>query len=149
MDGDLGFELDCRACGGLDGPAVLFGYTHGLKARWAGLDDRGKRKIRWVAGGPGGQCWRQSLLRKDHQLVVITEGETDTMAALSAGFEGDRCLVIGLAGATILPLVQPFASRDVLIMRDPGEAGERSSAALQQILSPVALSLTSIEGRAR
>src|SRR6516165_5372514 len=104
LEGDLGFEDDCRFYD-LSGPAILFGYSYGIKARWAGVDANGKRLIRWIAGKPAKQCWRQSLLRRDHQTVCIYEGETDALSALSAGVEEDdeHCVVVGLAGAQILP----------------------------------------------
>jgi hypothetical protein len=55
MEGDIGYEADCRFYN-LNGPAILFGYTYGLKARWPGVDERGKKNVRWIAGGPAKQC---------------------------------------------------------------------------------------------
>jgi hypothetical protein len=147
LEGDLGFEDDCRFYD-LSGPAILFGYSYGIKARWAGVDANGKRLIRWIAGKPAKQCWRQSLLRRDHQTVCIYEGETDALSALSAGVEEDdeHCVVVGLAGAQILPDPKPFAGRSIIIIPDPGDEGKRSSAKLASLLEPVAESVTIAEG---
>jgi hypothetical protein len=58
---------------GISGPALLFGYSHGIKARWPG------KIIRWRCGNAAGECWRQSLLLKAHQMVYFTEGEVDAL----------------------------------------------------------------------
>jgi hypothetical protein len=83
--GDLGFERDC-VTSTLSGPAVLFGYSHGIKARWL---IEGERQVRWLCGAPARQCWRQSLLREDHRRIYITEGEPDTLTGISLGLEND------------------------------------------------------------
>jgi hypothetical protein len=49
LDGDLGYEEDCRFCG-FQGPALLFAYSHGVKARWKA--DNGQKNIRWILGAP-------------------------------------------------------------------------------------------------
>jgi hypothetical protein len=88
-DGDLGFEQDCvwqSSEGVFDGPAVLFGYSHGLKARWL---INGERVVRWLCGSPAGECWRQSLLRCARRRIYLTEGEPDTLTAISLGFGPD------------------------------------------------------------
>jgi hypothetical protein len=146
LESDLGYEDDCRFYD-LSGPAILFGYSYGIKARWA-ADANGKRLIRWIVGKPAKQCWRQSLLRSDHQSACIFEGETDALSALSAGVEEDdeHCLVVGLAGAQILPDPKPFAGKKIVVFPDPGEEGTRSSSKLQALLDPVAASVAIIEG---
>jgi Toprim-like len=146
LDGDLGYETDCRFHD-LSGPAILFGYSLGLKARWP-ADLLGKRHFRWIAGGARGQCWRQSLLRKDHRLVVVTEGETDVLSALSRGLEDEDAstLVIGLAGASILPKPEPFADRAIVLWLDQDEAGNRAAEKLSALFGPVAESVTICEG---
>ena len=106
LEGDIGYESDCR-WGNLSGPAILFGYSRGIKARWR-QTPQGERPIRWICGGPGGECWRQSLLRRGHcahRRVYMTEGETDALSVLSLGLEDEdkESLVVGLPGANILP----------------------------------------------
>jgi hypothetical protein len=137
LEGDLGFEDDYHFYD-LSGPAILFGYSHGIKARWAGVDANGKRLIRWIAGKPARQCWRQSLLRSDHQSVCIFEGETDVISALSAGIEDDASvLVVGLAGAQILPDPKPFVGKKIVVFPDPGDEGIRSSEKLRMLFKPL------------
>jgi hypothetical protein len=139
LDGDLGYEADCRFSG-FSGPAILFGYTYGVKARWQGVDQRGKRKMRWLAGAAGGQCWRQSLLRHSHcahRTLYITEGETDALALLSLGVEDhdEHCLVVGLPGATTLPKPEPFSGLEVIILPDTDGPGQASARKLAELLS--------------
>ena len=114
MEGNLGYERDCRWRSKevtFRGPAVLFSYPHGIKVRWPNSPD-GKKNTRWITGAPHGVCWRQNLLTKAHKKIVIVEGETDTLTAISDGVElaGDT-LVIGLAGAHSYPLPGPFTGR--------------------------------------
>jgi hypothetical protein len=139
LEGDLGFEADCRFST-LSGPAVLFGYRCGVKARWAGTDSAGKRLIRWIAGKTGGECWRQSLLRTDHRRVYVAEGETDTLTALSLGLEDEdgESLIVGLAGAQILPDPKPFARKGIVIVSDPDKAGTASAEKLASTFGVVA-----------
>jgi hypothetical protein len=143
MDGDLGFEPNC-VFRRLDGPAILFGYSHGIKARWEAEPD-GLRPIRWLCGSAGGQCWRQSLLRKDHQRIYITEGETDAIHVISLGVEKDDTLVIGLASASTLPEPEPFKGRDLIIWPDPDEAGRRAAAKLCERCGPFARGIAIVE----
>jgi hypothetical protein len=139
LEGDLGFDDDCRFYD-LSGPAILFGYSYGIKARWAGVDERGKKNVRWIAGGPAKQCWRQSLLRSDHKRIYIAEGETDGLTGLSLGLEDDdsHCLVVGLASATIIPRPFPFAGRSIIILSDPDNAGTGAAEKLAGIFSSIA-----------
>jgi DNA primase len=133
FEGDLGIEAS----------RILFGYSHGIKARWK--DQRGERVIRWLCGGSGGQCWRQSSLRTEHQRVFITEGETDALTGISLGLEKDgRSLVVGLAGASVLPRPEPFKGREIVIIPDPDEAGLESARKLRLLLEPVARRLVVI-----
>jgi hypothetical protein len=143
LEGDLGFEPDC-VFGRLEGPAILFGYSHGIKARWEAEPD-GVRPIRWLCGSAGGQCWRQSLLRADHHRIYITEGETDAIALLSLGLEEGGVLVIALASASTLPEPEPFKGRDLVIIPDPDEAGMRAAARLRDRCGPFARGIAIVE----
>jgi DNA primase len=140
LDGDLGYEENCEHKE-LSGPAILFGYAHGLKARWLTADRNGKRIFRWLCGGAQGECWRQSLLGNWHQAVYITEGETDALTLLSCEVEDEDSLVVALAGAEMMPNPRPFTGRDITIIPDPDKAGEMSVAKLTALLEPVATSI--------
>ena len=70
LDGDLGFVADLEF-GTQRGPVLIFGYSHGLKARWPG------KVIRWLCGSAADRCWRDSLLIPSHKRVYLTEGEID------------------------------------------------------------------------
>jgi hypothetical protein len=122
LEGDLGFEADYRY-GKLRGPAALFGYRHGIKVRYRAWSN-GKRPMVWE-GKPAGECWRQSLLRRDHKRIYIAEGETDTLTGVSLGLEDEdsQSLVVVLASATIFPQPIPFACRSIIILSDPDNAG--------------------------
>jgi hypothetical protein len=139
LEGDLGFEDDCHFYD-QSGPAILFGYSYGVKARWAGVDGRGKKIVRWIAGGPAKQCWRQSLLRTDHTRIYFVEGETDALTGLSLGLEDEdsHCLVVGLTSATILPKPETFSGRSIIILSDPDNAGTGAAEKLAGIFSSIA-----------
>jgi DNA primase len=131
FEGDIGIEAN----------RILFGYRHGIKARWK--DSQGERVIRWLCGGAYSECWRQSSLRNDHQRVFITEGESDALTMISLGYEKDgRSVVLGLAGANVMPRPEPFKGREIVIIPDPDEAGRESERKLRTLLGPVARKLT-------
>jgi hypothetical protein len=141
VEGDLGFEHDCVwhcSDGVFSGPAVLFGYSHGIKARW--LID-GQREMRWLCGSPAGECWRQSLLRRDHVRIFFTEGECDALTAISLGLEEDAevpSLAIGRACARGYPDPAPFKGKECVIIGDPDPAGTDSTQKLLRMLGPIA-----------
>jgi DNA primase len=148
LDGVLGFELDCRHWTterDFSGPALLFGYNHGIKARWPNGPD-GKKNTRWLCGGPGGECWRQNLLLSAHLRIVFCEGETDALTLVSAGIESaGATLVVGLASATVFPNPKPFTGREVVIVPDPDESGRKSAVKLRALLRPLARRIVTIE----
>jgi len=135
-EGDLGYE---------DGK-LLFGYCFGLKARWE--DPEGNRVIRWLCGGAYGECWRQSLMLRSTKRVYITEGETDALTLLSLGVEEPGAsLVVGLAGASILPEPEPYAGQDVVIIEDADLAGADAGERLVERLHPYAASTRRVSAR--
>ena len=136
LDGDLGYEAG----------RILFGYSHGIKARWK--DSSGERVIRWLVGSPAGECWRQSLLLSTTQGVFFTEGETDSLTLLSLGLEEPgTSLVVGLPGANLLPDPSPFTGKDIVIVPDPDSAGQTSAQKLRALLAPCARSIKAIDLR--
>lgn len=129
LEGDLGYEDNCLF-GELSGPAVLFFYSHGIKARW-------KNKIvRWIRGAPNGTCWRQSAMRASHQRVYVTEGETDAITAVSVGLESESSIVLGLASALTVPDPDPFHDKEIIAIPDADPAGRKSEQKLRSILGP-------------
>jgi hypothetical protein len=137
VEGDLGLEYDCRWYP-FDGPAVLFGFSHGIKARWL---YNGERIVRWLCGSPAGECWRQSLLRPDHRRIYLTEGETDTLTGISLRLEEDDdvpSLVVGRACAHGYPDPAPFKGKEVVIIADPDPAGTESAQKLLRLFGPIA-----------
>jgi hypothetical protein len=144
FDGDLGYEDNCDYQG-VSGPAILFGYTHGIKARWLAADREGRRVFRWICGGAHGQCWRQSLLGNWHKTVYITEGESDALTLLSYGIEeeGDS-LVMALAGAQMMPKPEAFKGRNIVIVPDPDQSGELAAEKLAELLQPMARSIKTV-----
>jgi CHC2 zinc finger/Toprim-like len=145
LDGDLGYEDNCEYKG-VSGPALLYGYTHGIKARWLAPDRDGNRVFRWLGGGAQGQCWRQSLLGNWHRTVYITEGETDALSLLSFDIEEDgESLVLALAGAEMLPKPKAFSGLHIVIVPDPDQAGERAENKLRAMLEPLAQSIVTLQ----
>jgi hypothetical protein len=135
LEGDLGFESDCRFHS-LQGPAVLFGYRHGIKARWEG------KLIRWLCGAAHGELWRQSLLLNSTRQVIITEGESDAITAVRFGLEDNDALVIALPGANVMPAPEPFAGRDIIFIPDTDPAGQGAVDKLRDLLKPIAHSVS-------
>lgn len=130
FDGDLGIEAG----------RMLFGYRFGIKARWK--DSQGNRVIRWICGAPNGECWRQSLLLRSTRRVYIVEGETDCLTFLSGGGEhSGQSLAVALSCADIMPNPLPFSGKEIVIVPDPDEAGEKSAQKLRELLRPVSRSI--------
>jgi DNA primase len=134
FNGDLGFEAG----------RILFGYRHGIKARWK--DISGERVIRWICGSAQGECWRQSALLRQRCRVYVTEGETDCLTLLSLGLENSSdSVVIGLPSANSLPHPAPFSGKDVVLVLDPDEPGEATAKKLRALLETVARSVATVE----
>lgn len=130
LDGDLGIEDDW----------ILFGYSHGLKAR---RKRNGGKQFRWLCGNPFGQCWRQSLLTARHRTIVIAEGEPDAIRFMDAGYENDGLtLILGMPGVGGLPKPEPFAGKEVLLAPDTDEAGRKAIPKLVAALAPFAASIS-------
>lgn len=131
-DGDLGFVQDLEL-GTQRGPALIFGYSNGLKARWPG------KIIRWWRGSAADRCWRDSLLIDSHKKVYLTEGETDTLALIGDGFDvPGESLVVALpsASAQIDPTL--FAGREVTLAFDNDDAGQKATKRIGTLLRRVA-----------
>ena len=120
---------------------LVYCYSHGLKFRKGQGADR---KIFWSKSGmgAGGECWRQWMLCSFHRRVIITEGESDTLTLMDIGLEDDcETLVVGLAGATIMPNPEPFAGKAVIIFPDRDAAGAGAAERLAACVFPFAASV--------
>jgi hypothetical protein len=136
IEGDLGFHYELTFAG-IQGPALLFGYSRGIKARWP------EKQFRWLCGNAANQCWRQSLLLKSHRTVYFAEGEIDGLTLISQGYDiPSEALVVALPAAKILPAPEPFAGKEIVIVSDADEAGSGCAAKLKPLLLPIAKSVT-------
>jgi hypothetical protein len=141
IEGDLGFCHELTF-GALRGPALLFGYSHGIKVRWP------NKRIRWLVGSAVGECWRGSLMIPSHRTVYITEGEIDALTLTSRGYETPgEAIVVALSSATVLPDAQPFAGKEVVMIPDGDEAGRRCATELMSRLLPIAKSVCVVDLR--
>ena len=149
LESDIGYEPDCTFQQ-FSGPAILFAYSHGIKARWKNqvIDGKKKHAIRWLCGAATGELWRQSLLLQSHRIIYITEGETDALTLLSFGIEDPgHSLVLALAGAQMMPRPEAFKDRNIVIVPDPDAAGEQAENRLRELLAPRARSFTTVSIR--
>jgi hypothetical protein len=141
VEGNLGFlhKLDF---GCFSGPALLFQYAHGIKARWIQTPEMEKKPIRWICGGAARQCWRQNWL-KGQQTIYFTEGEPDALGLISWGYDVPvESLVIALASAETIPDSEPFTGRDLILVPDTDPAGQRCAERFRARLGPGARSIT-------
>jgi len=144
IEGELGFCHELNF-GGFSGPALLFGYSHGIKVRW--FTPQGEKKnIRWIRGKATGECWRQSLLLKAHQMVYFTEGEPDTLELIEQGYDiAGETLVVSLASSSTRPHPEPFAGKDLVLIPDTDDAGSRCAERFRSVFSPVARSVAIVD----
>ena len=89
-------------------------------------------------------------MRKDHQRIYISEGETDTLTGLSLGLEDEdsHSLVVGLASATALPRPESFAGRSIVILSDPDKAGTGAAEKLAEVFASVSLQIAIVSLKA-
>jgi DNA primase len=84
-------------------------------------------------------------LRCARRRIYLTEGEPDTLTAISLGFEDDdESLVVGRACAHGYPDPTPFKDREVVIIADPDEAGAKSAQKLLRLFGPIAAKVIAI-----
>ncbi len=133
--GDLGMERNGN---------MLFGYKHGIKARWKPKPGE-KRPFVWL-GGPAGECWRQSLLMDCHRTVYLAEGETDAITLLSCGLEAfGKSLVLAISGTSNLPAPEPFTGRNMVLCLDADQSGREAVPKLLERLGPLAASIRVVD----
>lgn len=116
---------------------MAFIYPHGLKLRW---QQEGERRIAWAFGG-NHELWRMDRLEMtDAHRVFVCEGETDCISLIDCGIEADgTAAAVAIPGASCWrqewhPL---FAGRDVVVVTDADEAGEKAAARIVAALAGV------------
>jgi hypothetical protein len=121
---------------GWAGDALAFIFTTGVKIRrWPGRD------FRWDIGEP--DLWRGELLR-DSDDIYLTEGETDAITMIDAGFESVAgTAVVALPSATTYrdEWTKLFTNKVVTICQDADAAGDSATLKAIQALTPVAKQL--------
>lgn len=109
----------------------------------AALHLRGKKTDggRWFAWSPEGSTaglWRLPAVTRAGK-VIVTEGETDAIAALDTGIEADGFAVVAKTGAGIFPddALPVFAGKTVFVIPDndkPGRDGaDKTAAKLREV----------------
>lgn len=123
---------------GIHDMKLAFIFPHGVKLRW---QEQGERRIAWAFGG-NRELWRQDRLVGDTvRTVYVTEGESDAISLLDAGAEAQADgAVVAIPGASCWrPEWNPlFAGRDVVVVTDADEAGEKAARRILTELAAVA-----------
>jgi hypothetical protein len=121
---------------GIHDKKLAFIFPHGVKLRW---QEQGERRIAWAFGG-NRELWRQDRLVGDTvRTVYVSEGESDAISLIDAGAEADGA-VVAIPGASCWrPEWNPlFAGRDVVVVTDADEAGEKAARRILAELAAVA-----------
>lgn len=112
-----------------------------------GRDIGGKCPTRWISlTNVDGRTWgKYGVLSAGtgHNTVIITEGPSDGLTAVGAGYEALVIRGAGLASnaGLIDELVTGLAGRDVVLAGDPDSAGERFHKALSEALTAAGISV--------
>jgi hypothetical protein len=123
---------------GIHDKKLAFIFPHGVKLRW---QEQGERRIAWAFGG-NRELWRQDRLVGDTvRTVYVSEGESDAISLIDAGAEAEAVgAVVAIPGASCWrPEWNPlFAGRDVVVVTDADEAGEKAARRILTELAAVA-----------
>jgi hypothetical protein len=128
------------------GGAMAFVYNDGIKLR---SDYASSKSCRWVSGGASKSLWRYHEARKPCDLLIICEGESDSMKALSAllylkAHNLDRAgiliRVVGAPQASWIPEgamkeLLPITAGAVLLAFDNDTAGALASTTISALYS--------------
>jgi 5S rRNA maturation endonuclease (ribonuclease M5) len=91
----------------------------------------GQRWFAWTPEGCTAGLWRVPAIKRATKGVIVTEGETDTIAALDTGVEQDGYAVVAKTGAGIFPdeAVEHFRGLNlpVFIVGDSDKAGREGA----------------------
>lgn len=99
----------------------------------------GQRWFAWTPEGCTAGLWRLPAVTRADK-VIVTEGETDAIAALDTGLEADRFAVVAKTGAGIFPddALPVFAGKTVFVIPDNDKAGHEGAAKTAAKLAEVA-----------
>lgn len=131
-------------------PAILYLYEHGAKLRRWRDEVKGSRpRFEWLHG-KAALPWRWHFAaRREVGSVILTEGETDAVAAIGAGLEclhprdgRQACAVVACPG-TSFPEAwgRLFLRKQVVLMFDGDKAGREAAQRAANIIMPHALSV--------
>lgn len=131
-------------------PLILYLYEHGAKLRrWRDEVNGSRPRFEWLHGKPA-LPWRWHFAaRREVGAVIVTEGETDAIAAIGAGLEclhpphgQTACAVVACPG-TSFPEAwgRLFARKRVTLMFDGDKAGREAAQRAGNIITPHALSV--------
>jgi twinkle protein len=135
---ELAYELSL----GWNEGKLAFLYESGVKLRWR---QNGERLIRWAFGQPW--LWRGGFLWS-HEIVFVTEGETDAVSLIDAGLERDGSTVaVAVPSASTFnsEWAALFAGKDVILSFDSDDAGRHATAKVSRLLAPVAKTLKQLD----
>jgi 5S rRNA maturation endonuclease (ribonuclease M5) len=121
---------------------LAFIYDTGVKLRW---HENGERIIRWACGKPW--IWRGAYLNFA-EMVYLCEGETDAISLIDSGIEEERATVVLAipSSSTFNPSwADLFRDKQVTLLFDADLAGEKATARISKMLSPVVQSIERLD----
>lgn len=94
-----------------------------------GKNPDGSRWFAWTPEGCSAGLWRLPAVTRADK-VIVTEGETDAIAALDAGLEAEGYAVVAKTGAGIFPddALPVFAGKTVFVIPDNDKGGQEGAA---------------------
>jgi hypothetical protein len=131
-------------------PVILYLYEHGAKVR----HPRGHvPRFEWLHGAPA-LPWRWHFAARPEVVTVfLTEGESDAIAAISAGLENlhphdgtKPSAVVACPGTSFPESWGPlFRGKHIVLLFDRDEPGQRAQAKVAGIVGPFAASVAAAD----
>ena len=92
--------------------------------------------------------WRFEWVRPETRTIYLTEGESDTLALIAAGLEGDGTAVCCASpGTSFSPAWAPmFSGKRVVLCFDSDPPGVTAAAKVAGLLAPFAASVSIAKG---
>jgi len=115
------------------GPWPVFIYEDGIKIRY---EAETSRSCRWMLGSANGKPWRSDLIH-GAETIIIFEGETDLMYAMSVMPEPDGVAYVAAPSATWKPgqiwFDENLKGKRIITIFDNDEAGNKATDYWKQI----------------